>query len=103
MLIADVKIRKCTSKSSGAMDPEKIKWWKLNDHKAGLVSRIVFPPVTIDGTWNSLCNSSAMAAKITLGTTKKGRCHIKKKAWHWTQVVEQKVWEKKPAYMNWFV
>lgn len=85
------------------MDPAKIKWWKLSDHKADLVSRIVFSPVTTDGTWNTLCDSSTMAAKTTLGTIKPGRCRINKQAWLLTDVVEQKVWKKKAACKNWFV
>lgn len=77
----------------------------MSDYKADLVvpSDLVFPPVTTDGTWNTLRESSTMAAKTTLGTTKPGRCHINKQTWLLTDVVEHKVWKKKVAYKKWFV
>lgn len=89
-LIAN-KISKHSERDSSRTNPEKIKWWKLQDYKVAIVNHITFPPITTDSTdatCTALHKPITIFSRIYLGTMRLS-CHQTNKQ------MQQKVWKRR--------
>ncbi|VDO18556.1 unnamed protein product [Heligmosomoides polygyrus] len=77
----------------------RIKWWRMKEKEAAVISRVRLPTVTtVDETWKKATDAIRQAARLELGTTKPGRRKVDKQTWLWTDDMEAKVREKKSLY-----
>ncbi|VDO74114.1 unnamed protein product [Heligmosomoides polygyrus] len=77
----------------------RIKWWRMEEKEAAMISRVQLPTVTtVDETWKEATDAIRQAARSELGTTKPGRRKVDKQAWLWTDDVKAKVREKRTLY-----
>ncbi|VDO83073.1 unnamed protein product [Heligmosomoides polygyrus] len=98
-LICSLKITPPRCKRVERCGTARIKWWRLKEKEAAVISRIRLPTVTtVDETWKEATDAITRAARLELGTTKPGRRWVDKQAWLWTDDVREKVWEKKRLY-----
>ncbi|VDO90436.1 unnamed protein product [Heligmosomoides polygyrus] len=57
----------------------RIKWWRMKQKEAAVISRAGLPTVTtVDGTWKKAIDAIRQAARLELGTTKPGRRRVDK-------------------------
>ncbi|EYC11993.1 hypothetical protein Y032_0048g1551 [Ancylostoma ceylanicum] len=79
--------------------PARVKWWRLIENEAAVVSSIQLPSVTIvDETWEKAIGAIAEAARTELNMTKPNRRKIDKETWLWTEEAKELVREKKRRY-----
>ncbi|VDP48149.1 unnamed protein product [Heligmosomoides polygyrus] len=77
----------------------KIKWWRMREKEAAVISRVRLPTVTtVEETWEKATDAIRHAARSELGATKPGRRKVDKQAWLWIDDVKAKVREKKTLY-----
>ena len=98
-LICSLKITPPKRKCEERCGPARIKWWKLKQKEAAVISRIQLPPVTsVEETWRKAADVVVEAARSELGVTKPGRRKTDKQPWLWTDEVKARVREKKRMY-----
>ncbi|VDO82509.1 unnamed protein product [Heligmosomoides polygyrus] len=98
-LIYTLKIAPPTLKQIERCGAARIKWWRVKEKEAAVISRVRLPTVTIvDETWNRATDAIRQAAREELGTTKYGRRKVDMQTWLWTDDVKAKVREKKSRY-----
>ncbi|VDP09238.1 unnamed protein product [Heligmosomoides polygyrus] len=98
-LICSLKITPSRCKHAERCGLARIKWWRLKEKEAAVISRIRLPTVTtVDETCKDATDAITRAARLELGTTKPGRRWVDKQAWLWTDDVREKVREKKWLY-----
>ncbi|XGW06745.1 hypothetical protein V3C99_016790, partial [Haemonchus contortus] len=80
------------SKLAERCGPARIKWWRLKEKEAAVVSSILLPAVTtVEETWKGAAEAITRVARSKLGMTKPGR---RKLGWL-TEFFNQVVAEKK--------
>ncbi|VDP08090.1 unnamed protein product [Heligmosomoides polygyrus] len=73
----------------------RIKWWRLKEKEAAVISRILLPTVTtVDESWKNATDAITRAACFELGmqpelTAKPGRRWVHRQAWLWTGDVRE--------------
>ncbi|XGW01098.1 hypothetical protein V3C99_013785 [Haemonchus contortus] len=98
-LICTLKIAPPKSKLAERCGPARIKWWRLKEKEAAVVSSILLPAVTtVEETWKGAAEAITRVARSKLGMTKPGRRKLDKQTWLWTDHVKDKVREKKKQY-----
>ncbi|VDP08946.1 unnamed protein product [Heligmosomoides polygyrus] len=90
-LICSLKITPPSCKRVERCGTARIKWWRLKEKEAAVISRIRLPTVTtVDETWKEATDAITRAARLQLGTTKPRRRRVDKQAWLWTDDVREK-------------
>ncbi|VDO71608.1 unnamed protein product [Heligmosomoides polygyrus] len=90
-LICSLKITPSRFKNVEWWESARIRWWRLKEKEAAVISRIRLPSVTtVDETWEDATDAITGAARLELGTTKLGRRWVDKQAWLWTDDVRRK-------------
>ncbi|VDO96918.1 unnamed protein product [Heligmosomoides polygyrus] len=98
-LICTLKIAPPRLKQVERCGAPRIKWWRMKEKEAAVISRVRLPTVTtVDETWEKATDAIRHAARSELGITKPGRRKVDKQAWLWTDDVKAKVREKKTLY-----
>ncbi|VDO75278.1 unnamed protein product [Heligmosomoides polygyrus] len=98
-LICTQKIAPSRLKQIERCGAARIKWWRMKEKEAAVISRVRLPTVTgVDETWKRATDAVRQAARLELGTTKPGRRKVGKQALLWTDDVKAKVREKKSLY-----
>uniref|UniRef100_A0A0N4WEJ4 Major sperm protein n=1 Tax=Haemonchus placei TaxID=6290 RepID=A0A0N4WEJ4_HAEPC len=97
-LIYTLKIIPPKPKLAEMCGPARIKWWRLKDKEAAVVSSILSQR-TVDETWERAAEAIVRAARAKLGKTKPGRRKLDKQTWQTrTDQIRDKVREKKEQY-----
>uniref|UniRef100_A0A7I4YXS4 Endo/exonuclease/phosphatase domain-containing protein n=1 Tax=Haemonchus contortus TaxID=6289 RepID=A0A7I4YXS4_HAECO len=74
--------------------PARIKWGRLKEKEAAVVSSILLPAVmTVDETWKGAAEAITQVARSKPVMTKRGRRKLDKQTWLWTEHVRDKVRE----------
>ncbi|VDO93114.1 unnamed protein product [Heligmosomoides polygyrus] len=77
----------------------RIKWWRMREKEAAVISRVWLPTVTtVDETWKKATDAIRPAAQSELYITKPERRKVDKQTWLWTDDVKVRVREKKTLY-----
>ncbi|VDP12261.1 unnamed protein product [Heligmosomoides polygyrus] len=98
-LICTLKIVPPRLKQVERCGAARIKWWRMREKEAAVISRVRLPTVTtVDETWKKTTDAIRQAAQSELGITKPGRRKVDKQAWLWTDDVKATVREKKSLY-----
>uniref|UniRef100_W6NHB0 Craniofacial development protein 2-like n=1 Tax=Haemonchus contortus TaxID=6289 RepID=W6NHB0_HAECO len=98
-LICSLKIASPKPKSAERCGPARIKWWRLKEIEAAVVSNILLPAVTtVDETWKGAAEAITRVARSKLGMTKPGRRKLDKQTWLWTDHITDKVCEEEKQY-----
>uniref|UniRef100_W5MVV3 Reverse transcriptase domain-containing protein n=1 Tax=Lepisosteus oculatus TaxID=7918 RepID=W5MVV3_LEPOC len=107
LLVLDAKVRlvQIQTPVRPTTKIERIKWWKLPEHRA-VVKATLGPLVpnsrsTVGEDWNDLAEHVKTCTATTLGTTKPNRRFIDKQTWWWNNDVQQATKAKKDAYKTW--
>ncbi|XGW12141.1 hypothetical protein V3C99_013097, partial [Haemonchus contortus] len=91
-LICTLKIAPPKSKLAERCGPVRIKWWRLKEKEAAVVSSIMLPAVTtVEETWKGAAEAIPRVARSKLGMTKPARRKLDKQTWLWTNHVRDKV------------
>ncbi|VDP21391.1 unnamed protein product [Heligmosomoides polygyrus] len=73
----------------------RIKWWRMKEKEAAVISRVRLPTVTtVDENWKRITDPKRHAARLELATTKPGRRKVDKQTGLWTDDVKAEVREK---------
>ncbi|VDP54298.1 unnamed protein product [Heligmosomoides polygyrus] len=98
-LICTLKIAPPRLKQVERCGAVRIKWWRIREKEAAVISRVRLPTVTtVHETWKMATDAIRQAAQSELGITKPERRKVDKQAWLWTNDVKAKVQEKKSLY-----
>ncbi|VDO96955.1 unnamed protein product [Heligmosomoides polygyrus] len=98
-LICTMRITPPMFKQVERSGPSRIKWWRLKEKEAAVISRLQLPTVTtVDETLKNAADATLSAARSELDTTKPGRRKVDRQTWLWTNEVKEKVREKKRLY-----
>ncbi|VDO67529.1 unnamed protein product, partial [Heligmosomoides polygyrus] len=90
-LICTLKIAPPRLKQVERCGAPRIKWWRMKEKEAAVISRVRLPTVTtVDETWEKATDAIRHAARSELGITKPGRRKVDKQAWLWTDDVKAK-------------
>ncbi|VDP30052.1 unnamed protein product [Heligmosomoides polygyrus] len=73
-LICTLKIASPRLKQVERCGAARIKWWRMREKEAAVISRVRLPRVTsVDETWKKATDAIRQAARLELGITKPGR------------------------------
>ena len=104
-LVLTLRLRDPVKQKLPQTKTERIKWWKLKEHKPQLQASLATLDVDFDQPtteiWNDITKQITTIASTILGKTKPGRRFIDKQTWWWNEEVQQAIKEKKAAFKVW--
>ncbi|XGW13258.1 hypothetical protein V3C99_013693 [Haemonchus contortus] len=98
-LICALKITPPKPQLAERCGPTRIKWWRLKEKEAAVVTSVLLPAITtVDETWKEAAEAITRVARSQFGITKPGRLKLDKQTWLWTEHVRDEGGEKKKQH-----
>ncbi|VDO63062.1 unnamed protein product [Heligmosomoides polygyrus] len=91
-LVCTLKITPPRVQQVERCDAARMKWWRMREKEAAVISRVRLPTVTtVDETWKRATDAIRQAAMLELGTTEPARRKVDRQTWLWTDDVKAKI------------